>query len=160
MDLTNKYPERNAELVCSHCGSFTDNKNSVFKNDKVFCCNGCCTIFELIYSLGLQDYYSLRNSEKHGLYRSSDYSTEESEDFSYLRQKNFKKLYTSEQAPDIMNFYIEGRDHTYRKAIEATAEFMSQEDLENLRRNALRTLPPHDDEIVAVLFHQGEGGPQ
>ena len=108
MDSNNKYPERNTELVCSHCGSFTDDKNSVLKENLVFCCNGCCAIFDLIHSLGLQDYYNLRNNEKHGLYKSIDYNPDVSEDFAYLRQNNFKKLYTSEESPDIMKFYIEG----------------------------------------------------
>ena len=107
IDLHYKYPERIAELNCSHCGSTTEYKNAVIKNDRIYCCNGCYGISNLIYSLGLGEYYSLRNLEKHRSVGRTE-NKSKGDDFSYLNQDNFKKLYTTEESPNIIKFYIEG----------------------------------------------------
>ena len=105
IDLHYKYPERIAELNCSHCGSTTEYKNAVIKNDRIYCCNGCYGISNLIYSLGLGEYYSLRNLEKHRSVGRTE-NKSKGDDFSYLNQDNFKKLYTTEESPNIIKFYM------------------------------------------------------
>ena len=101
------YPVRNTEPTCSHCGKYTDDKNAVVKNNRIFCCNGCYGISNLIYSLGLEEYYRLRNPEKHKAKNDSE-NKSEIDDFSYLNQDNFKKLYTTAETPNKIRFYIEG----------------------------------------------------
>ncbi|MGI9534620.1 MAG: heavy metal translocating P-type ATPase [Thermodesulfobacteriota bacterium] len=107
IDSNYKYTERNTELKCSHCGNTTDIKNAVIKDDRVYCCNGCYGISNIIYSLGLEEYYSLQNVEKHKSQNQPDI-IEAKDDFSYLNQENFKKLYTTADSPNTVNFYIEG----------------------------------------------------
>ncbi|MGI9534441.1 MAG: heavy metal translocating P-type ATPase metal-binding domain-containing protein, partial [Thermodesulfobacteriota bacterium] len=107
IDSNYKYPERNAELTCSHCGEATDFNNAVFKEDNVYCCNGCYGISNLIYSLGLEEYYNLRNPEKHK-YVNYPENNRSSDEFNYLNQDNFKRLYTTAESPNTIKFYIEG----------------------------------------------------
>lgn len=52
--------ERTVETktACYHCGDECPD-NSVRLNEKVFCCNGCKTVFELLDENNLCDYYSI-----------------------------------------------------------------------------------------------------
>ncbi len=50
-----------------------------------------------------------------------------------------------------MNLYVEGQDHIFKKAIDITAEFIEQDNLEELRRLARQTRTAQDDEIIAAL---------
>lgn len=55
--------ERNTELdnQCYHCGQAADDKIIPFDN-KVFCCEGCVTVYRIIHSKGLSNYYELANN--------------------------------------------------------------------------------------------------
>lgn len=46
------------KTACYHCGDECPD-NSIRLNDKVFCCNGCKTVFELLDENNLCDYYSI-----------------------------------------------------------------------------------------------------
>ena len=50
-----------------------------------------------------------------------------------------------------INLYVEGRDHIFKKAIDDTTEFLTQDSLEELRRTALKSQSSHDDEIISTL---------
>jgi len=49
-----------AQAVCYHCGTacYTD---KICVGDKVFCCDGCKTVFELLSDKGLCNYYELQS---------------------------------------------------------------------------------------------------
>jgi P-type Cu2+ transporter len=49
---------KTATRACSHCGLATIAKQS---DELAFCCAGCRGAFQLIHSMGLEDYYSLRS---------------------------------------------------------------------------------------------------
>ena len=46
---------------CYHCGDDCD-KNSVDFDDKLFCCQGCKTVYEIFSSNNLSHYYDLQAS--------------------------------------------------------------------------------------------------
>ncbi len=49
------------EKQCFHCG--TPCRNGHYRSvEKIFCCQGCLTVFELLTENGLQDFYSLSES--------------------------------------------------------------------------------------------------
>jgi len=52
------------KLVCFHCGDFCSD-DSINIDDKVFCCNGCKTVYEILENNKLCSYYSL--NDKPGL---------------------------------------------------------------------------------------------
>ncbi len=50
--------ETKQRLVCAHC-SLTCSDDSIAIGDKVFCCNGCKKVYELLHSNEMCTYYSL-----------------------------------------------------------------------------------------------------
>jgi len=92
---------------CLHCGEKLDSSNTIESNGKLFCCNGCRSVFELLGSLGLDDYYTIRESQE--IIQTAPPSDPASgEDYGYLDSESFAGLYVSEEKPHTMNFYVEG----------------------------------------------------
>ena len=57
---THKISQR-SELHCYHCGEkCTDNKEKI--GDKIFCCDGCRLVFEILNENNLCSYYSFNQS--------------------------------------------------------------------------------------------------
>ncbi|MGV3503871.1 MAG: heavy metal translocating P-type ATPase [Adhaeribacter sp.] len=52
--------------VCAHCGEEASTQ-PVYSDDKVFCCTGCKSVYELLYANNLCTYYELDKSEKPGV---------------------------------------------------------------------------------------------
>ncbi len=50
-----------AETVCYHCGDKCPD-DTIKLNEKIFCCNGCKTVFELLNENDLCNYYSIENN--------------------------------------------------------------------------------------------------
>ncbi len=60
--------------ACFHCGTLC--RGTVFTaQEKSFCCNGCCTVFEILSANGLTDFYKL--SETAGVRISATVKTEQ-----------------------------------------------------------------------------------
>ena len=57
-------PEITTKIICFHCGDECKD-GSIKIDDKPFCCNGCKTVFEILYENKLCDYYNL--DEKPGI---------------------------------------------------------------------------------------------
>lgn len=92
---------------CLHCGEGLTASNRVFSDENYFCCTGCSTVYNLLNTLGLQDFYKIKeeqNIDKIG--RPID--PESVEEYVYLDQENFASQYTSLEFPERINFYIEG----------------------------------------------------
>ena len=51
---------------CEHCGKEVVKSDAVINNGLAFCCTGCLGVSNLIHSLGLGEYYSVKDYEKHG----------------------------------------------------------------------------------------------
>ena len=47
--------------VCYHCGD-TCADTKITKDEKVFCCNGCKTVYEILSESDLTCYYDLQSS--------------------------------------------------------------------------------------------------
>jgi Cu+-exporting ATPase len=46
------------DLVCYHCGEGCDN-DKIQKEDKLFCCEGCKLVYEILEENSLCSYYSI-----------------------------------------------------------------------------------------------------
>ncbi len=64
------------DLICFHCGDICKDK-SIAINEKLFCCNGCKTVYELLDANDLCTYYNFE--EKPGI--TKDYSSVRNYDF-------------------------------------------------------------------------------
>nr|NIP30511.1 hypothetical protein [Candidatus Dadabacteria bacterium]NIQ14915.1 hypothetical protein [Candidatus Dadabacteria bacterium] len=92
---------------CQHCGEELCISNIVESKGSYFCCSGCCAVYELLNTLGLDSFYKIKkeqNIEKIG--RPID--PESNEQYTYLEQENFISQYTNSESPLEMKFYIEG----------------------------------------------------
>ncbi|MCA9734682.1 MAG: heavy metal translocating P-type ATPase metal-binding domain-containing protein [Deferribacteres bacterium] len=53
--------QRNSDkLICFHCGEVCDN-DDIRIEDKIFCCQGCRIVYEIIAESGLDSYYDIEN---------------------------------------------------------------------------------------------------
>ena len=92
---------------CLHCGEAVNPSNIVASNGKMFCCNGCRSVYELLGALGLGGYYSIRESQNI-LKTNRPADPVSGEDYGYLDSESFTDLYVKEEKPLTMNFYVEG----------------------------------------------------
>lgn len=92
---------------CLHCGEDLDSSNTIESNGKLFCCNGCRSVYELLGSLGLDDYYAIRESQDI-IQTAPPADPASGEDYGYLDSESFAGLYVREEKPHTMNFYVEG----------------------------------------------------
>lgn len=90
---------------CIHCESFVDGIQYFDSNNNVFCCLGCKTVYSIINSEGLSEYYDLKS-------QSSDKSKPafvSNKQYLYLDTKDFLTKYAIEDHDNIsMMFYVEG----------------------------------------------------
>lgn len=91
---------------CIHCGEELDSSNVIESNGKLFCCTGCRTVYELLNTLGLDNYYKIRESLN--ISKTAAPHDAPGEDYGYLNSESFRDLYTTEANPLTMNFYVEG----------------------------------------------------
>ena len=95
---------RKTETLCYHCGlpCITD---SITTGDKVFCCEGCKMVYEIINDNGLCNYYNLQSHP--GL---SQVKTIRSDKYTYLDNEDIaKQLYQfTDGDHTIVTFYIPG----------------------------------------------------
>lgn len=92
---------------CAHCGDTLTASNIVESAGKYFCCNGCSSVYELLHNLGLDDFYKIRDAQFTGNIE-TPFDTDSAESYDYLNSDSFIELYTREDDPLTMNFYIEG----------------------------------------------------
>jgi len=92
---------------CLHCGEELGLSNTVYSNGDYFCCTGCSSVYELLNTLGLQNFYKIKEEQNIGK-TGRPIDAEAKEEYGYLDQDNFINQYTSPETPLTMNFYIEG----------------------------------------------------
>jgi P-type Cu+ transporter len=56
--MSEKTIDESKKIGCYHCGEDCDN-TSIHKEEKIFCCEGCKMVFEIINENGLCEYYDL-----------------------------------------------------------------------------------------------------
>lgn len=93
--------------LCAHCGSAVSS-NSSEVGTPLFCCSGCETVYSILNSRGLEQYYSLKKMG--GYFNKPSPATELNQTYSYLDDPEFRKLYATENgAGQIqMTFFLEG----------------------------------------------------
>ncbi len=99
MELNFQNSEIDTRTRCDHCGLELNVKDAIVKNNSAYCCNGCYGVSNLIYSLGLEEYYNIKDFGKHN--QENPVIKADPEDYSYLNQDNFIQLYTSKKNPII-----------------------------------------------------------
>ena len=91
-----------------HCKEPVIVPSSLIVDDKevFFCCNGCKTVYEILYAKGLDNYYQLKKnsgSEKSNTIKLSN------EKFIYLNSDEFLDKYaSSKDTTTTLRFYLEG----------------------------------------------------
>jgi heavy metal translocating P-type ATPase len=92
---------------CFHCRKEVDNSSGVTSNGRLFCCSGCCAVYEFLNLSGLDNFYHLREENN---FSASIKAVDKAGDgnYEYLDQENFISYYTTEERPLTMSFYIEG----------------------------------------------------
>jgi Cu2+-exporting ATPase/Cu+-exporting ATPase len=92
---------------CLHCGESLNATKIIESNGKLFCCHGCRSVYELLGTLGLDDYYGIRESQNI-LKTTPPADPATGEDYGYLDGESFTDLYVKKENPNTMNFYVEG----------------------------------------------------
>ena len=88
------------QLSCYHCGSVCE--ETLWLDDKSFCCFGCKTVFEILHANDLCEYYSLDKNPGVQLKEINH------ESFSYLDDKDVRKKVVTFDVNDFVRvqFYI------------------------------------------------------
>jgi len=80
---TDVAPEVGVDLKCFHCGQTCE--ETLWQDDKPFCCYGCKTVYEILNSNNLCQYYDLDKNPGIQLKNKSD------ETYAYLNEKDIRK---------------------------------------------------------------------
>ncbi len=94
--------EVSSELKCYHCGQTCE--ETLWLNDKPFCCYGCKTVFEILDSNDLCEYYTLDKNPGNTI------SAANKEAFAYLDEKDIRKKVIEFDSPNFarVKFYVPG----------------------------------------------------
>lgn len=90
--------------ACLHCGNEIP-ENCKGADADGFCCSGCRYVYEILHSMGLEQFYDIRDYRK---LLPVNNRTDPDKKYSYLNQENFKKIYKTEPSCNSMKFYIDG----------------------------------------------------
>jgi Cu2+-exporting ATPase/Cu+-exporting ATPase len=90
-------------MKCFHCNDIYLTAEEIKFNNKGFCCNGCVTVFKILHSSGLEEYYNLKDDQV------NKYVREECSQHLYLDHLDFQNEYVrSIDGIKTFKFYIEG----------------------------------------------------
>ena len=130
------------DLKCYHCGQACE--ETLWVNDKVFCCYGCKTVFEIINENDLCEYYDLEKNP--GIQRKKI-----SEDnFAYLDDTSIRKKLLSfdSEAFAKVSFYVPN--------IHCVSCIWLLENLQRLNPGILRSEVNFAQKTVGIDFHPGK----
>jgi P-type Cu+ transporter len=129
-------------VVCHHCGAECDDDVYRF-GEKIFCCQGCRTVFEILYSNDLCEYYTLDKTAGVTV-RNDDQS------FSYLDEKDIRKKIISFDSADFarVEFYI--------PAIHCVSCIWLLENLQKLLNGVIRSEVNFARKTVKIDFTAGQ----
>lgn len=92
---------------CAHCDEVAS--IPLFNEEfKPFCCQGCLTVYTVLHSKGLEDYYAIK--ERSGIYRRRSPVEIQKVQYRYMDEPEFIQEYTyrNSQQQLCMEFYLEG----------------------------------------------------
>jgi P-type Cu+ transporter len=128
-----------SELKCYHCGQTCE--DSLWLDDKVFCCYGCKTVYEILSDNNLCEYYDLDKNPGIQLRKVSD------ETYAYLDERDIRKK--------IIEFDSEtfARVRFYIPAIHCVSCIWLMEKLQKLDEGILKSEVNFARKSVVVDFH-------
>lgn len=94
---------------CEHCGEKIIVPSILLREDqqKLFCCHGCKTVYQILHEKGLDNYYKLR--EQTGTRDQLAPVEDSEEEYHYLDQSEFLDKYSRQTKDSItIDFFIEG----------------------------------------------------
>ena len=93
------------KLTCYHCGLEMSEAETVWFDDKPFCCNGCKTVYEILNKNALSQYYTIQ--ETPGI-KVDDIDNSIRQKFAYLDKPEIEKklLEFDDGQIKVVNFYI------------------------------------------------------
>lgn len=96
--------EKKVSVNCYHCGE--DCQDEILKwSDKSFCCQGCLTVYEILSSKDLCEYYALNNqpgnSQKKPSYQNFQVLDNEENAINFIKFKNEKQYHVVFNIPSI-----------------------------------------------------------
>lgn len=141
LETTHK-PETATALSCYHCGAQCE--ETLWLQDKAFCCYGCKTVFEILSSNDLCEYYSLDQNPGVQLRNVSD------ETYAYLDEKEIRRKVV---AFDVDNFV---RVQFYIPAIHCVSCIWLLENLQRLNRGIVKSEVNFARKSVTVDFSAAE----
>lgn len=112
-------------LLCYHCGEACD--DTLWKDDKAFCCYGCQTVYEILSSNDLCEYYDLEKNPGTQL----RYVSEET--YSFLDERDIRKKILAFDSDDF------SRVQFYVPAIHCVSCIWLLENLQKLEHGVLRS---------------------
>ncbi len=93
-------------LKCNHCNDEFEARLAVYKDEQVFCCNGCKTVYAILHTRGLDKFYLLRNEEES--FTPTPISKERGS-FEYMNSHEFHDEFVSlKRDKKQVVFYLEG----------------------------------------------------
>ena len=93
------------KLVCYHCGLEMTEAETVWFDNKPFCCNGCKTVYEILNQNSLSEYYTINDTP--GI-KTDNIDASIKKKYEYLDSEEIEKklLEFNDQQTKIVNFYI------------------------------------------------------
>jgi P-type Cu+ transporter len=129
-------------IACYHCG--TRCEEVLHFQEKTFCCHGCKTVFEILYSNDLCEYYSLDDKAGLSLKNISD------ETFAFLDEKDIRKKIV---AFDAENFV---RVEFYVPAIHCVSCIWLLENLQKIQEGIIKSEVNFSRKTVRIDFSSTE----
>lgn len=102
--VINPTPKEDIEILCYHCGTPCVN-NSIVSDEKVFCCEGCKLVYDIINEKGLCNYYELQSHPGLGQIKA-----QRNDKFTYLDDESIalQLFQFTDGDAAIVNFYLPG----------------------------------------------------
>ncbi len=93
------------KLICYHCGLEMTESETVWFDDKPFCCNGCKTVYEILNKNSLGQYYTI--NEAPGI-KTDEIDATIKQKYAYLDEPEIEKklLEFDDGKTKVVNFYI------------------------------------------------------
>ena len=90
-------------MNCFHCNEIIHKNDLINFDQKIFCCNGCSTVFTILKENGLSNYYDIQNDFDR---KKKDFETSS---FDYLDHVDFQNEYVEiKSSTKSFSFYVEG----------------------------------------------------
>ena len=132
--------ETGKALLCYHCGQACEIE-TLWLEEKPFCCNGCKTVFEILNANNLCEYYSMDKNPGIPIRQESE------QNFAYLDENAIRKKLLSFDSPEYakISFFV--------PAIHCVSCIWLLENLKRLDAGVLRSEVNFAGKTVAIDFH-------